>query len=357
MILSVYKSVQFCFYVSLCLFFSNAMVNIPKHDSVEAVWAFGDSFFDSGNNNFLNTLIKADFPPYGKDFMGGVSSGRFTNDRTISDYIVKKLGVKDYLPAYLDPYIREKDLPTGVCFASAGSGYDGVTSQIQNVMPLSIQLEMFKEYIWKLNRIVGEEAAKHIIKNGVYLVSSSSNDWSISYGLVPVRRLQYNATDYANLLAKNARMFFEELYKLGARKLVVFGTPYIGCFPLMRTVFGGVRRNCVNMFNEDAETFNKMLKSQLEYLRSSLPHSTICYVDYFNLSREIIQNHLQYGFEDVDNACCGTGLYETSYLCNRLSPICPNDSKFLFWDSLHLTDKGYNIVVDHALPQLIQCLH
>lgn len=63
------------------------MVNIPKHDSVEAVWAFGDSFFDSGNNNFLNTLIKADFPPYGKDFMGGVSSGRFTNDRTISDYI------------------------------------------------------------------------------------------------------------------------------------------------------------------------------------------------------------------------------------------------------------------------------
>lgn len=63
------------------------------------------------------------------------------------------------------------------------------------------------------------------------------------------------------------------------------------------------------------------------------------------------------GLEDVDNACCGSGLYETSYLCNRLSPICPNDSKFLFWDSLHLTDKGYNIVVDHALPRLMQCLH
>lgn len=49
-------------------------------------------------------------------------------------FIVKKLGLKDYLPAYLDPYIREKDLPTGVCFASAGSGYDGVTSQIQVCM-------------------------------------------------------------------------------------------------------------------------------------------------------------------------------------------------------------------------------
>nr|KAJ0203533.1 hypothetical protein LSAT_V11C500240040 [Lactuca sativa] len=90
----------------------------------------------------------------------------------------------------------------------------------------------------------------------------------------------------------------KELYKLGARKIVVFGTPYIGCFPLARTFLGGLI-TCSDMLNKEAETFNKMLKSQLEYLQSSLPQSTFCYVDYFNISRELIVNHLQYGMHYI----------------------------------------------------------
>lgn len=53
---------------------------------VPALYVFGDSLFDSGNNNFLPTLAKADFPPYGLNFIKGVT-GRFTNGRTVADFI------------------------------------------------------------------------------------------------------------------------------------------------------------------------------------------------------------------------------------------------------------------------------
>lgn len=42
--------------------------------------------FDSGNNNILPTLAKADYLPYGVNFGKG-ATGRFTNGRTVADFI------------------------------------------------------------------------------------------------------------------------------------------------------------------------------------------------------------------------------------------------------------------------------
>ena len=51
-----------------------------------ALYVFGDSLFDSGNNNLLPTLCKANFPPYGVDFVKG-PTGRFSNGRIVPDFI------------------------------------------------------------------------------------------------------------------------------------------------------------------------------------------------------------------------------------------------------------------------------
>ena len=43
---------------------------------------------------------------------------------------MEELGIKDLLPAYLDPNLQTEDLKTGVNFASGGAGFDPLTSAI-----------------------------------------------------------------------------------------------------------------------------------------------------------------------------------------------------------------------------------
>ena len=54
---------------------------------VPALIAFGDSIVDTGNNNYLTTVVKANFPPYGQDFPGGVATGRFSNGLVPGDLL------------------------------------------------------------------------------------------------------------------------------------------------------------------------------------------------------------------------------------------------------------------------------
>ncbi|EXC30576.1 hypothetical protein L484_015068 [Morus notabilis] len=85
--------------------------------SIPAVFAFGESTIDSGNNNGLATIFHADHPPYGRDFPGHVPTGRFSKVKLATDYLVSDLGIKDALPAYLSPRLTDRDLTTGVRFA------------------------------------------------------------------------------------------------------------------------------------------------------------------------------------------------------------------------------------------------
>lgn len=52
---------------------------------VPALFIFGDSLADPGNNNHLASLAKANFPPYGNHFDTQKPTGRFCNGRTALD--------------------------------------------------------------------------------------------------------------------------------------------------------------------------------------------------------------------------------------------------------------------------------
>lgn len=58
-------------------------------NNLTCVLVFGDSSVDPGNNNHLDTTNKGNFPPYGKDFINGRPSGRFSNGRLATDFIGK----------------------------------------------------------------------------------------------------------------------------------------------------------------------------------------------------------------------------------------------------------------------------
>lgn len=65
-----------------------------------ALYVLGDSLLDSGNNNFLPTLARADFKPYGVNFPGG-ATGRFTNGRTVADFIGMSRSPKSVISVFV----------------------------------------------------------------------------------------------------------------------------------------------------------------------------------------------------------------------------------------------------------------
>lgn len=88
---------MFFFYVLLALStvsnFSTAQEVVGAGDGgngrrelVPAMFVFGDSLIDDGNNNDMASFAKANYYPYGIDFAGG-PTGRFSNGYTIVDEI------------------------------------------------------------------------------------------------------------------------------------------------------------------------------------------------------------------------------------------------------------------------------
>ncbi|KAL0391878.1 UNVERIFIED_CONTAM: GDSL esterase/lipase EXL3 [Sesamum radiatum] len=328
-------------------------IKLPPGVTIPGVFAFGDSIVDQGNNNVIKTLLKCNFPPYGKDFQGGVPTGRYSNGRTPPDLIAEELGITNFIPAYLDPNLKAQDLPTGVSFASGGCGYDPQTSQIVSVISLSDQLKHFKEYMGKLKAAVGEERANNIVSNSLHLVVAGSDDLANTYFTIGIRRAQYDISSYADLVVSSASSFIQELYQLGARRLAVFGIPPIGCLPSQRTLAGGSLRMCSEEYNQAAQLVNAKLSPTLESLNQSLPQSRVVYVDIYNPFLDLIQHPQNYGFEVNDRGCCGTGNIEVVILCNKYSGTCPDDSKYIFWDSYHPTEQAYKILVNQIIQKYV----
>ncbi|GAB2292216.1 GDSL esterase/lipase exl3, variant 2 [Dionaea muscipula] len=321
-------------------------IQLPPNVTVTAIYGFGDSIIDPGNNNDILTIVKCNFKPYGQDFSGGIPTGRFSNGRIPTDLLAEALGLKEYVPAYLDPNLESSELLTGVSFASGASGYDPMTPKIASAIPLSDQLEMFKEYKVKLKAAVGEERADFIVTNSVALAVSGSDDIANTYFDTPFRRAEYDVDSYTDLMTNSASSFLQELYKLGIRRVAVFSAPPIGCVPSQRTIGGGVLRPCAENYNEAAKLFNAKLSSALDMLNSRLPKARLVYTDIYNPLLDLIQNPSQYGFEVVDKGCCGTGVLEVSILCNKLDKVCDDDAKYIFWDSYHPTEAGYKVIID-----------
>ncbi|KAL8459169.1 hypothetical protein ACS0TY_036586 [Phlomoides rotata] len=343
----------FSFVIILMMSFCEGKIKLPANVTIPGVFAFGDSIVDQGNNNVVTTVVKCNFPPYGKDFNGGTPTGRFCNGRTPPDLIAEELGIKDLIPAYLDPNLNPQDLPNGVSFASGGCGYDPQTAHIVSAIPLSDQLEQFKEYIGKLKGAVGEESANKILSNSLYLVVAGSDDLANTYFTIGLRRKQYDVSSYADLIVSSASTFIQEIYELGARRIAVFGVPPVGCLPAQRTLVGGQLRMCSDEYNEAAQLVNSKFSPALHSLTQTLPESRVVYIDIYNPLLNLILYPQNYGFEVSDRGCCGTGNIEVVILCNKFSGSCADDTKYVFWDSYHPTEKAYKIILDQILEKYI----
>jgi hypothetical protein len=69
-----------------------------RKSNITAIYIFGDSIVDPGNNNRRLTAAKANFPPYGQDFPGGAATGRFSNGLVPGDLLGIYASLRPHIP-------------------------------------------------------------------------------------------------------------------------------------------------------------------------------------------------------------------------------------------------------------------
>ncbi|KAJ8898779.1 hypothetical protein K2173_006311 [Erythroxylum novogranatense] len=324
------------------------------HAKIPAIIVFGDSSVDAGNNNYIPTVARSNFQPYGRDFAGGRATGRFSNGRIASDFISEALGLKPTIPAYLDPAYNISDFAVGVTFASAGTGYDNATSDVLAVIPLWKEVEYYKDYRNKMRSYLGETQANQVITEALHMISIGTNDFLENYYAFPGRSSQYTISQYQDFLAGIAENFVKEIYGLGARKISLGGLPPMGCMPLERNRNMMIGRNCVERYNVVAVEFNGRLSSVVGKLSSELPGIKLVFSNPYDILMHIINRPSQYGFEVAGMACCATGMFEMGYACNRDSLFtCTNADKYVFWDSFHPTQRTNQIISDYVVKNVL----
>ncbi|KVI03721.1 Lipase, GDSL [Cynara cardunculus var. scolymus] len=318
-----------------------------------SILIFGDSTADPGNNNYIDTTFKANHHPYGVNFPGQVATGRFSNGKLVADFWASLLGIKDTVPPFLQPNLSDFDIRTGVNFASAGSGFDDVTTQVSQVIPMTKQLHYFREYKWRLKKLVGPKEARRIIGGALVSISAGTNDFTISYYDLRTRRDDFSIGDYQDYILKKLQNFVNELYELGCRTMMITGLPPMGCLPIQMA--GRFSRTCIKYQNADARNYNRKLISLLPQIQVSLPGSKIMYADIYTPTAELLRHPQKHGFTETKVGCCGTGFLEAGPICTPLTPLCDDPSSHLFFDSIHPTEAAYRYVtkslLNHLFPQ------
>lgn len=195
----------FFFNIFIWRFHITESQSIPKFT---AILVFGDSTVDTGNNNYIPTIFRANHPPYGLDYTNRIATGRFSDGQLVPDVLAQLLKLKQKgVPPYLQPNISDAELRSGVCFASAGSGYDELTTTLSGVISMKKQMEYFKEYIERLKKSVGAKEAERIVKGALIIVSAGANDFVLNFYDVPTRRLEFSISMYQDFLLEKLQSF------------------------------------------------------------------------------------------------------------------------------------------------------
>lgn len=142
-------------------------------------------------------------------------------------------------------------------------------------------------------------------------------------------------------------IYLQELYKSGARKVVVFGTGPVGCAPVARASNPTHPGECVVEANQLALGFNAGLKQLVDGLRVAYPGFNLVLANTFDTLTAMIADGPSFGLDNVNGACCGAGFLNAEVQCGKPVPsnltgavadFCKRPSKSLFWDVLHPTE-------------------
>ncbi|KAF8712079.1 hypothetical protein HU200_028915 [Digitaria exilis] len=322
-----------------------------------AIFVFGDSTLDVGNNNYLpgSGVPRANMRHYGIDFPGSVATGRFSNGYNIADFLAKNMGFSASPPAYLslvpsNGRLVQAAVAGGVSYASGGAGILDSTNAGNNI-PLSKQLQYFRSTRSQMVTKLGSRATSLLLAKSVFLFSVGSNDMFV-FAVAEAKQNNKSTSDqqrdvatlYANLLSGYSAAI-NELHALGARKLAIINVGLLGCVPSARLRHAAGA--CSGELNQLASGFDGALASTLAGLASTLrsPASgggfAYSLADYYAFSAATFDDPAASGYTDVEDACCGGGRLGAEVGCGTANAtVCGDRDRHAFWDAVHPSQRS-----------------
>ncbi|KAL6841669.1 hypothetical protein ACP4OV_028498 [Aristida adscensionis] len=360
-----------------------------RRPQVEAVFVFGSSLVDNGNNNFLNgSGVRADYLPYGVDFPLG-PSGRFSNGRNVIDALGELLRLPGLLPPFADPATRGRAALHGVDFASGGSGILDHTGKLSGeVVSMRQQITNFEAVTLPDLRAQVPIATNHKMKGRdsfqqeylskcLFIIGTGGNDYLLNY-FNPKKNWGSTSrpplSEFTRSLITKLSGHLQRLHALGARKFVVFSIQPIGCTPVVRAFLNatsGGAAACIEPVNNAAALFNSELRLLVDGANSLMPGARFSYVDSYRIIKDTLDHPAKHdsvwklrdesndGVRETGRPCCEMSKGSSGVLCEKEGPICSDRTEYVFFDGLHPTDavnariarKGYgSSSLDHAYP-------
>lgn len=321
--------------VSCLLILTVCQISQAHFNKHIALFVFGDSLYDPGNNNYINTTpeFQANFFPYGESYFNP-PSGRFSDGRLIPDFVAE-LAKLPLIPAYLDP--RNKEFVYGANFASGGAGAL-VESHAGFVVDLKTQLQYFRDLEKQFRQNLGDSEAEQLLSDAVYLFSCGGNDYLSPVGNNESILYPYTHEEYVGMVIGNLTDVFKGIHERGGRKIGIVTVPPIGCWPSVRA--GRPDNTCSEEIDIIVSLHNQELSQKLQELENQLEGFMYAKYDLNTAIRKRMKNPSKYGFKVGDSACCGSGPFGGIYSCGgkrgvKEFKLCKNASDYFFFDSNH----------------------
>lgn len=307
-----------------------------------ALFVFGDSLFDPGNNQYINHTNKIGTGggspelslPYGETYFRK-STGRISDGRIVPDFIAEFFNLPLW-KAYLQP--GQHNFSNGANFASGGAGVLSDT-HVGTVINLRTQLSYFKDVVKTLKQQIGENQTQNLLKRAVYLFSIGGNDYFSFYSSHPNASLTAK-TQHVRIVTSNLTQVLEEIYNIGGRKIAFQNAGALGCVA-SNVAQSADGKSCIEDLCTLANMHNHVLSQSLKNMERRLPGFKYSIFDYYHAIRDRVLHPTKYGFQNGTGSCYTGGMSPPGQKKGSSSAkpqLCKDPTKYVWWDGGHTTE-------------------
>jgi len=307
----------------LCFALIPGVASAALLQSYEALYVFGDSLSDTGND-FIATTASGLSPAVPPSVSPNRSyyQGRFSNGPIAVEYLWRLLSRNNaaaVVPSLAGPPLDGKG---AIAFAFGGS-----TSGVSSPTPGGF---LVPGLIGQVSLFADAAKLKTPRQRALYTVWTGSNDYALQIASSP------------QSVIANITFAIESLYALGARDFLIPNLPDLGLTPF------AVSKGLGPQLTQLTRLHNSLLKQAIEGLAAKYPAARFMQVNVFALGQVLVASGLvltsppalDYLKPGIGASSC---LFTNPATCpdvNLAAPLPP----FLFWDIMHPTTQVHSVI-------------